>query len=94
MTSAEDARDEALQLDELAALEEITRGGLPSHVQARLVADAEGFAPPPGCPVFYARDGRTYPERCQLERGHAIPGQTAQHYHGNIGWFRVDEVLS
>jgi hypothetical protein len=71
--------------DEKDVLEEITRGGLPSHVRAELVADAP--AEPPGCPALYSRAGKTYMDRCQLERGHAPRATGREHYSASIGWW-------
>lgn len=90
MTRGEDVREELAQLDEIAALEEITEGGLPSHVNARVVPDIVLEAPtaPVYCGSRYARDGREYPETCQRPPEHPPATHTNNHWHANIGWWQ------
>lgn len=87
LTNADDVREEMQQLDELAALAEITRGGLPSNVSAEIVDEFNARLI--YCHVPYERAGLVYPERCELPTAHHIAGHDDRdHYAGNIGWWR------
>lgn len=100
MTTEDDTREERQQLDELereretiapsdvdtegAALEEITRGGLPSNVTADVV-DEE----PATCGALYTdANARTFPDSaCSRPHGHGVVSNAKQHFNFNIGWF-------
>lgn len=87
------------QPDERSTLEEIAGSeGLPAGLTAEIVDEtldaSEEPTPiagpsPTTCGKQYERDAKLYPERCQLGPDHKIAGHDdADHYHGNIGWWR------
>lgn len=63
-------------------LEEITAGGLPSHVSAEIVSP-----PPVLCGQNYVAGSKVFPEKCSLPVGHLPRSSTSNHYAFGLGWW-------